>query len=131
MKNQIKVTIYEAVEKTINVEYPICFRTNEQSRENRSYYRFTDDRTYCEVLPFMNSIKRKLHGFESIESAYKNMTPIEDEIFEHELKCTMEQIKAVYTVITHEIDAQYDTEAQRDAELEARALDAINNYRNH
>lgn len=131
--SQLKVTIYEAKETIVNIEFPCCFRSNDLTESVRDYYRFTDENTFAHVAPYFPAIRTSKDAICGItlQEAYNKCVQIQDEIFEAKLEETIEAIQSTYEAVKADIEKQYDTEAQKDYAQEKKDSDAWDNHRNH
>jgi hypothetical protein len=131
--SQVKVTVYEAKETIVNVQFPICFRSTDSTESVREYYRFTDEKTLTKVLPYFPAIRTTEDAKNAIElqDAYNNCVQIQDEIFEAKLEQTMASIHLAYHTVKADIERKYDTEAQKEYDQEKTDADALDNHRNH
>jgi gas vesicle protein len=130
--SQLKVTIYEAKETIVTLDFPCCYRTNDDLKELHCYYRFTDQDSYTVVRPYMYTIRSvKNDKFTNLTTEFAKLIAIQDEIFEQKLDETMEAIQSTYEAVKNDIEKQYDTDAQRDEANEAKEQQAWDNHRNH
>jgi len=131
--NQVKVTVYEAKETIVNIEFPICFRSADSTESVREYYRFIDENTVTKVLPYFPAIRTTVDAKNVIElqEAYNKCVQIQEEIFEAKLQETMEAIQSTFDAVKSDIEKQYDTEAQKEYDQEKNESDAWENHRNH
>lgn len=126
----VKVTIYEAKETIVNIEFPICFRSEHKDEKHRYYVRFESENSCVWVYPNINSIQHS--KYTTVEECFRrNMRPVQDEIFEAKLDETLEAISSDYALCKVSIQKQYDTEAQKENAQEKRDSDALDNHRNH
>jgi len=130
--SQLKVTIYEAKETIVTLDFPCCYRTNDDLKELHCYYRFTDQDSYTVVRPYMNTIRSvKNDKFTNLTTEFAKFVPIQDEIFEAKLQETMEAIQSTFEACMESIIDQYNTEEQKKYDQEKNESDAWENYRNH
>lgn len=132
MKNQVKVTVYEAVETIVNIDFPCCYRSKEEIVELREYYRFTDENSYTRVYPYGMSIRTKTDDKNTnLSTEFKKLVAIQDEIFEAKLDETMDAIRSTYLATKASIEKQYNEEELREAEREEAEQEKWDNHRNH